>query len=100
DDSIATWRALGEMRGDEKRRLETARRIVAALREDKQAEQAARLLEECQRSLSTPALLAEAQLERAYLALDQNDLTGAQNALAKARKAGASEAALAEASFH
>src|SRR6185503_17575641 len=49
---------------------------------------------------STRALVAEAELEASYLALEQADPATAEAALARARKAGASAASLAEASFH
>lgn len=98
--SVATWRQLATMKGEEPRRWESARRILAALRREQRFDEGAALLAECARSLSERALVAEVELEAAYLALEQKDTATAEAALARARKAGASAAGLAEASFH
>lgn len=96
----ATWRALCATKGDETRRFESARRLLAALSEARQFEAAEALLEECQRSLTSRSLAGEALLEAAYLALARQDPGRAEAALGRARKAGASPAGLAEAAYH
>lgn len=98
--AVASWRALDALKGDEPRRLASARRVLAGLRSARRFDAAAALLEECLGSLATPALAAEARLEVAYLALEREDPGAAEAAIARARAAGASEAGLAEASYH
>ena len=100
DRAAGSWRALAACKGDESRRLESARRVLAALRGAHQLDLAEALLGECLKSLTTPALVADAQIEGAYLALERENPSAAEAALAKARRAGADEAHLAEASFH
>jgi TolA-binding protein len=100
DASLATWRALAKRKGDEGRRFEGAKRILAALEAEQRYDDAQGLLDECARSLSQRALVAETQLESAYLELARGDAARAEAALAKAQKSGASAAGLAEASYH
>ncbi len=98
--ALARWRELAALDGDEFRRLAGARRVLAALREADRFDAAAALLAECQDSLETPALAAEAELEAVYLALERGDPAAAEAGLMRARKAGAAEAGVGEAAYH
>ncbi len=100
DASLTTWRQLATLPGEEERRFASARRIVVALRKERRFDDGEALLAECARTLSTRALVAEAELESAYLVLGRPDPAAAEAALARARRAGASAAGLAEASYH
>ncbi|MSR63439.1 MAG: tetratricopeptide repeat protein [Planctomycetes bacterium] len=100
DEALASWRALGARDTGDARRLGCARRLVEGLRGAQRLAEAEALLDECQKGFTDKQLVAEVQLERAYLALERDDLSGAESALARAKKAGASDTAVAEASFH
>jgi len=100
DEAVASWRTLAQCRGDEKRRLDSARALVGALRDAGEFPAARQLLDECLRTLKDRAQIAAALVESVYLALDAKDLAGADKALAVARKTGVEGARVAEAGFH
>lgn len=98
DEGLASWRALAELGADEPRTFESARRLLAALREKGDERRAGALLDECARRF--PARRGALELEGLYLALERQDLAGAAAALERARKNGGDPAPILEAAFH
>ncbi|MEQ1894692.1 MAG: tetratricopeptide repeat protein, partial [Planctomycetota bacterium] len=99
-ESLASWQALAALGLDEEKCFQSARRILAALRQAKDGDRARALLDECARRFQAPERRTALELEGLYLALDQRDLPGAARALERAKKSGGDPAPILAAAFH
>ena len=92
------WRQLRQLTGDERRLVEAALRLAAAARAADAPEVGAETLAELGGTLRDPVQRSRLTIEEVYLALERDDLEGAEQLLARARR-GADAALVGEAAF-
>ncbi len=99
DGAAAAWRLLIALPSPEEKRLECARAVVTALRQNERLAEARTILDECLRAVRDPETVLLTLLEGAYLALEEGDVDRADAQVEAAERRQARSSAVAEASF-